>query len=147
MRGTMTFENPPNEELRKLLREARVIAMVGASSTPDRPSHGIMQKLLGAGYRVIPVNPNEKEVLGQRAYAALADVPEKIDIVNVFRRPELTPDIAQEAVAVGAKALWLQVGMANDEAATTASAAGLTVVMDNCIGVTHALLGIPRRTP
>src|SRR5206468_932124 len=109
--------NPPDEELRKLLIDATTVAMVGASSNPEKPSYGIMKKLLGAGYRVLPINPRETEVLGQRAYPSLAGVPDKIDIVDVFRRAEDTPAIADEAVAAGAKALWLQAGISNEEAA------------------------------
>ena len=91
--------------------------MVGASSNPDKASHGIMQKLQRAGYNVIPVNPRETEVLGERAYASLVDIPERVDIVDVFRRAEDTPAIADEAVTIGAKALWLQTGIANEDAA------------------------------
>jgi predicted CoA-binding protein len=143
----MAHENPPNDEIRELLTEANVIAVVGASSSPDRPSYGIFQKLLDAGYRVVPVNPNETEVLGQQAYASLADVPYPIDIVDVFRRPEFTPDIASEAVRAKAKALWLQSGIVNEEAARRARDAGLTVVMDACIGVLYSVLGVPKKAP
>src|SRR5258708_3274250 len=142
----MPHENPSNDVLTSLLTHARTIAVVGASSNPERPSHGIMRKLLSAGYRVVPVNPRETEVLGQKAYASLADVPDKVDIVDVFRRPEYTPPIADEAVASGAKALWLQSGISNDEAAARAEAGGLIVVMDACIGVLHSLLRIPPKS-
>ncbi len=141
----MPFANPTDEALRRLLTETRTIALVGASSNPDRPSHGIMRKLLSAGYHVIPVTPRETEVLGQRAYPSLADVPEPIDLVNVFRRAEDTPPIAQAAVAIGAKALWLQQGISSDEAAAVAQAGGLVVVMDLCIAVMHRVLGVPAR--
>ena len=141
----MAHENPSDAELRRLLTEAETIAVVGASSDPERPSHGIFRKLLAAGYRVIPVNPNETEVLGRKAYASLSEVPMPIDVVNVFRRAEHTPDVADQAVAVGAGALWLQSGISNDEAAARASAGGLMVVMDSCIGVMHSLLRIPKR--
>jgi len=117
--------------------------MVGASANPDRPSHGIMKQLLAAGYRVIPVNPKEAEILGQRSYAALAEITDPIDIVDVFRRSEDTPGIADEAIAAKARVLWLQLGVTNDEAARRASAGGLTVVMDKCIGATHRALHIP----
>jgi predicted CoA-binding protein len=138
-------QNPPDSELRRILADARSIAVVGASSNPERPSHGIFQRLLAAGYRVYPVNPNEQIVLGQRAFASLADLPEPVDIVDVFRRPEHTPAIAAEAVRAGAKVLWLQSGIRNEAAAAAAKAGGLTVVVDECIGVKHALLGVPAR--
>lgn len=143
----MPHRNPPDEELRRLLTEAWTIAVVGASANPDRPSHGIVRKLLSAGYRVFPVNPTQAEVLGQRAFPTLADVPEGIDIVDVFRRAEHAPAIADQAVAVGAGTLWLQTGIVSQEAAARATAGGLIVVMDACIGVTHALLGVPPKAP
>jgi predicted CoA-binding protein len=142
----MPHQNPPDDALRQLLTNASTIAMVGASSNPDRPSNGIMRKLQSVGYRVIPVNPNETAVLGARAYASLADVPERIDIVDVFRRAEFTPAIAEDAVKIGAKALWLQSGVVNDEAAAKAEAGGLMAVMDACIGVMHTVLRVPRKT-
>jgi predicted CoA-binding protein len=119
--------------------------MVGASSNPDKPSNGIMRRLLDAGYRVIPVNPKETEVHGQRAVASLAEIGEPVDIVDVFRRSEDTPAVADEAVALGAKVLWLQLGVSSDEAAGRARAGGLTVVMDKCIGATHRALQIPAK--
>lgn len=141
-----SHQNPPDDELRALLVDARTIAMVGASSNPDRPSHGIMKRLLAAGYRVIPVNPKETEVLGQPAVPSLDAIKERVDIVDVFRRSEDTPPIADEAIALGARALWLQLGISNEDAAARAKAAGLTVVMDRCIGATHAALGIPPKS-
>jgi predicted CoA-binding protein len=141
----MPYENPSNEELRQLLTNARVIAIVGASSNPEKSSYGIMRRLQQVGYRVIPVNPRETEVLGERAYPSLADVPERIDIVDVFRRAEETPAIADEAVAAGAKALWLQTEIVNEEAAARAKAGGLIVVMDACISATYSMLRIPRK--
>ena len=142
----MPHQNPSDDQLRKLLTEGRTIALVGASSSPDKPSHGIMQKMLAAGYRVIPVNPRETEVLGQKAFASLREIPEKVDIVDVFRRAEDTPAIADEAVAIGAKAIWLQSGISNEETARRAEAGGLLAVMDACIGVEHSLLRIPPKT-
>jgi predicted CoA-binding protein len=138
--------NPSDDELRSLLEGARTIAMVGASSNPSRPSHGIMKRLLDAGYRVIPVNPRETEVLGQPAVPSLDAIRETVDIVDVFRRSEETPAVADDAVKLGAKVLWLQLGISNDEAAARARAAGLVVVMDKCIGATHAALNIPRKS-
>ena len=137
--------NPTDDELRRILREAETIAVVGASSNPERPSNGIFRKLLAVGYRVVPVNPNETEVLGQKAYPSLDRVPYPIDIVDVFRRPEVTPDIADEAVRARAKVLWLQSGIVNDEAERRARAGGLTVVMDACIGVEHSVLRVPSK--
>jgi predicted CoA-binding protein len=139
--------NPSNDELRTLLTDATTIAMVGASSNPEKASHGIMKKLMSVGYRVIPVNPRETEVLGRRAYPSLSDVPEPVDIVNVFRRAEDTPQIADEAVRIGAKALWLQDGIVSEEAERRARDGGLAVVMDACIGATHAMLKVPRKHP
>ena len=141
----MPHQNPTDPELRQLLEEAKTIAMVGASSNEDKPSHGIMKKLLSVGYRVIPVNPRETEVLGQKAYATLAEIPEKVDIVDVFRRAEDTPPIADEAVKIGARALWLQSGISSEDAAERAKAGGLTVVMDACIGTQHSLLRVPKK--
>jgi uncharacterized protein len=142
----MPHQNPSDDQLRKLLTDARTIAMVGASSSPDRPSHGIMKKMLAAGYHVIPVNPRETEVLGQKAFASLGDIPEKVDIVDVFRRAEDTPPIADEAVAIGAKAIWLQSGISNEDTARRAEAGGIMAIMDACIGVEHSLLRIPPKT-
>lgn len=138
----MPHQNPPDESLRQLLTEAKTVALVGASSNPQRPSHEVMQKLLRVGFQVFPVNPRETEVLGQKAYPSLQDVPGPVDIVDVFRREEETPAIASEAVAIGAKTLWLQLGISNEEAARIASEGGLTVVMNACMGVAVGRLGI-----
>lgn len=132
-------------DLRHLLENTRTIAMVGASSNPAKASHEIMKGLLAAGFTVIPVNPSETEVLGQRAYASLDAIPDPVDIVNVFRRPEQTPEIADAAVAMGARTLWLQTGIVSDEAERRASAGGLAVVMDRCIGGTAARLRVVKR--
>jgi predicted CoA-binding protein len=139
----MSHSNPSDQELKELLTNATTIAIVGASSNPDNASFGIMQKLQKAGYKVIPVNPRETDILGERSYPSLIDVPERIDIVDVFRRAEDTPAIADDAVTIGAKALWLQTGIVSEDAAARAKAGGLTVVMDLCIGATHSLLRIP----
>lgn len=141
------FKNPSDAELKQLMVNAATIAVVGASNNPERASHGIMRKLQSVGYRVIPVNPNETEVLGERAYPSLSDIPVPIDIVDVFRRSEYTPSIADEAVKIGAKALWLQSGIENEEAAARAKTGGLTVVMDTCLGTMHVVLRVPDRTP
>jgi predicted CoA-binding protein len=134
---------PTSELLRELLRRARTIAVVGLSNDPTRASFRVAAYLQRQGYRIIPVNPVLAEpVLGETPYARLSDVPVPIDIVDVFRRPDQVPPIADEAVAVRAGALWLQLGIRNDAAAAIARAAGLTVVMDRCLMVDHqALLG------
>jgi len=136
--------NPSVDEIRALLERSSTIAVVGASSNPERPSYGVMKTLQRAGFRVIPVNPREAEILGERAYPSLADIPVPIDIVDVFRKAEDTPPIADEAVHVKAKALWLQAGISSEDAATRAAAGGLVVVMDLCIGATVARLGISK---
>jgi predicted CoA-binding protein len=141
----VAHRNPPDGDIRQLLTSASTIAVVGASSNPERSSNGIMGRLLQLGYTVIPVNPNETTVLGQKAYASLSEIPVPIDIVDVFRRSEFTPAIADEAVQVRAKALWLQQGVRNEDAATRATAGGLMVVMDACIAVEHATLRVPAR--
>jgi predicted CoA-binding protein len=141
--------NPSDNVLKQLLTDATTIAMVGASANPDKASYGIMQKLQSVGYRVFPVNPRESEILGEQSYASLIDIPERVDIVDVFRRAEDTPAIADDAVTIGAKTLWLQTGIVSEDAAARAEAGGLTVVMDACIGATHALLrvGTKRQKP
>lgn len=141
----MPHENPSLDELRAILTNAKTIAMVGASANPERESNGIMKRLQATGYRVIPVNPRETEILGEKSYASLREVPEPIDIVDVFRRAEDTPGIADEAVSAGAKAFWLQSGISNEEAAQRAKGGGLTVIMDRCIGQTLLELGIRKR--
>ena len=142
----MAHQNPSDQELKQLLTDATTIAMVGASSNPEKASYGIMQKLQRAGYRVVPVNPRETEILGEPSYPSLLDVPERIDIVDVFRRAEDAPGIADEAVTIGARALWLQSGITSEDAAARAAKGGLIVVMDTCIGATHSLLGVPKKT-
>lgn len=132
--------NPTDEQLKTILTEAKTIAMVGASENPEKPSHRIFKELLAAGYHVIPVNPRETSVLGEKAVASLAEIKEPVDIVDVFRRAEETPPIADEAAALGAKTLWLQAGISNDETAARARAHGMTIVMDKCIGATHRTL-------
>jgi len=126
-----------DEDLRQLLRDVKTIAVVGLSSRPDRHSYNVAEYLQQAGYRIIPVNPNEVEVLGVRAYPTLADVPDRIDLVDVFRRPEHTPEVARQAVLVGARMLWLQLGIANEEARRIAEEAGLPFVMDACLMIEH----------
>ena len=138
----MAYTRPSDEALRDILSQARTIAVVGASSKHDRPSYGIMKVLIAAGFRVIPVTPRESTILGRAAYASLSDIPEPVDVVDVFRRAEDTPAVADEAVKIGAKTFWLQLGIVSEEAAARARAGGLRVVMDTCIGQTVTRLGI-----
>jgi len=129
--------------IRDLLRSGPRIAVVGASSNPGRPSHGVMQALARAGYDVVPVNPRETQIDGLTCYptvVAAVEATGPVDIVDVFRRPDLTPEHAREAVAVGARCLWLQLGIANEEAARIAHDGGLAVVMDRCSIVEHRRL-------
>lgn len=126
---------PSDAELRSVLGDARTVAVVGLSSNPLRDSFEIAEYLQEKGYRIVPVNPNETEVLGEKAYPSLLDVPKDIsvDVVDVFRKAADTPPVAEQAVAVGAKVLWLQDGIVNDEARRIAEDAGLTVIMGVCI--------------
>jgi uncharacterized protein len=124
---------PSDAELASILGSARTIAVVGLSSKPSRPSHEVAAYLQGKGYRIVPVNPNETEVLGERAFASLLDVDVPVDAVDVFRRAEHTPEIAHQAVQVGAKVLWLQEGIVNEEAYRIATEGGLEVVMGACM--------------
>ncbi len=133
---------PTDEDLLRLLTETETIAVVGLSSRTWRPSFGVARYLQQHGYRVIPVNPKETEVLGEKAYPLLADVPDRVDMVDVFRRAEQTPDVARDAVAIGAKSLWLQLDIVNDEARRIAAEGGLDVVMGVCLKVEHSRLGI-----
>jgi predicted CoA-binding protein len=124
----------------ELLRAARVIAVVGLSSDEMRPSYGVARYMQRAGYRIIPVNPNETQVLGQKAYARLEDVPEKIDVVDIFRRSIFVRPVVESAIRVGAKAVWMQEGVVDEAAADLARRAGLDVVMDRCILKDHRSL-------
>lgn len=123
-----------------LLQSARTIAVVGLSSKKYRASYGVTEYMQRAGYRIVPVNPRETEVLGEKCYPSLDDVPEKVDIVDIFRRSELVPEIVKAAIRVGARAVWMQEGVVHEQAAAEARAAGLTVVMDRCILKEHRRL-------
>ncbi|HXH67849.1 MAG TPA: CoA-binding protein [Candidatus Limnocylindrales bacterium] len=129
--------NSDRDVVAQILREARTIAVVGLSSNPMRASHGVAEYLKNAGYRIIPVNPNETEVLGEKAYARLEEVPEAVDIVDVFRRAEELPGVVESAVKIKAKVLWMQLGIENAEAAEKALSAKLVVVEDACLMVEH----------
>jgi predicted CoA-binding protein len=120
-----------------LLRSAKTIAVVGLSSSPWRPSYGVSEYMQSVGYRIVPVNPNESEVLGEKAFATLDEVPGAVDIVNVFRLPQFVPEIVDAAIRIGAKGVWMQEGVIHEEAAQRAREAGLEVVMDRCILKEH----------
>lgn len=124
--------------IQQVLREAKTIAIVGLSSNTLRASHFVGFYLKRHRYRIVPVNPRETEILGEKCYASLRDIPDAVDIVNVFRAPDALPEIARDAVAIGAKALWCQFGVVNEEGARIAEEGGLSVVMDRCIKVEHA---------
>lgn len=130
------FQDPA--VIRDVLQSAHTIAIVGLSSNPLRPSNFVGFYLQRHGYRVIPVNPRETEALGERSYASLSDIPFPVDVVDVFRAPQFVPEVADEAVKIGARAVWLQFGVINATGARTAEAAGLRVVMDRCMKVEHA---------
>ena len=121
----------------EILKKYKTIAIVGLSSNPSRPSYGVAEYMQSRGYRIIPVNPNEREVLGEKSYARLEDVPEKIEFVDVFRRVAEVPAAADSAIRAGAKVLWMQLGIENAEAAERARAAGLIVIEDACVFVEH----------
>jgi uncharacterized protein len=121
----------------EILKTSRTIAIVGLSSRPHRPSYGVAQYLQSAGYHIIPVNPAETEVLGERSYARLEDIPERVDIVDIFRRSEFVPAIVESAIHIGARGVWMQEGVIHAEAAERARRAGLFVVMNTCILKEH----------
>jgi predicted CoA-binding protein len=127
------FTNPSPDDIRALLREVKTIAVLGLSDNPARPSYHVAQAMKNFGYRIIPVRPGQQEVLGEKAYATLAEVPGAPDIVDVFRAPEHVAGIVEECIAKGVERIWLQEGVVDETAAEKARAAGITVVMDRCI--------------
>jgi hypothetical protein len=133
--------NPAHEEIRDLLKTVRSIAVVGLSDNPNRPSYRVALAMKSLGYRIIPVRPAQTEVLGERAYAQLTELPEVPDLVDVFRNPDAVDGIVDQCIAIGAKRLWLQEGVVNEPAAERARAAGITVIMDRCVWKdAHSLL-------
>jgi hypothetical protein len=126
------------DPITELLKTSRTIAVVGLSSRPHRPSYGVSEYMQSAGYHIIPVNPNETQVLGEKSYARLEDVRERVDIVDVFRRPEFVPEVVESAIRIGARAVWMQEGVVHPAAAERARQAGLVVVMDACLLKEHA---------
>jgi predicted CoA-binding protein len=129
----MNFQNPSPEDITALLRRVKTIAVVGLSPKPDRPSFAVSQAMQRFGYRIVPVRPALEQVLGETAYARLADIPFPVDLVNVFREAAAIPGVVEEALAIATPAIWIQEGIVHEEAAEQARAAGLTVVMDRCI--------------
>jgi predicted CoA-binding protein len=142
----LNHESYPDSYLRDILKGVRTIAVVGASTRRERPSHGVMAYLQRRGYRTIPVNPNAaaETINGERCYASLAEVPEAIDMVDVFRRPEAAGGVVDDAIQAGAKVVWMQLGVRDDAAAARAEAAGLKVVMNRCPAIEIPRLGLPR---
>lgn len=129
-----------DSSLRRILENHKVIAMVGLSQKEDRPSNIVARYLMARDYTVIPVNPGQDEILGQRCYASLKEIPVKVDMVDIFRKSSDVPPFADDAIAIGAKSLWLQIGIINEESAEKAAAAGLDVVMDRCPKIEYARL-------
>jgi uncharacterized protein len=130
----------------EILNTSKTIAIVGLSSRRLRPSYGVAEYLKSAGYRIVPVNPNETEVLGEKSYARLDDIPERVDIVDIFRRSEFVPEIAETAIRIGARAVWMQEGVVHPEAAERARRAGLFVIMNTCIAKEHARQASSKKT-
>ena len=128
---------PSADPVFDILTKYKTIAVVGLSSNPARPSYGVTEYMQSAGYHIIPVNPNETDVLGEPSYASLEEVPQKIEIVDIFRCPDQVPPVVDSAIRAGAKVIWMQLGIANEAAAEKARAAGITVVMDACMLVEH----------
>jgi len=143
----LPLDNASNDEIDAILRNAKTIAVVGLSDKPDRDSYRVAAYLQQHGYRIIPVNPAATEILGERSYPEVTAIPKEIsvDIVDIFRRPELIPPIVDQAITRGAKAVWMQLGLAHNAAAAKARAAGLRVVMDRCTQVEHARLSAAGR--
>jgi uncharacterized protein len=136
--SVVTYEAPSANDRLRILNKYKNIAMVGLSNNPFRPSHFAAIYMLANGYNIIPVNPACQEILGRKCYASLRDIPEPVDIVDVFRKPADVPPFVDEAIAIGAKVLWLQLGVINEAAAKKALEAGLEVVMDRCVKIEHA---------
>ena len=135
----MAIENPSREEIGKLLKKAKKIAVVGLSDNPERTSYMIAEAMMKAGYDIIPVNPTVDEVLGKKAYKSLTDIKEHVDIVNVFRRSEFLPEVAEQFEKIDADVFWAQLGLVHEETFNTLKEKGYTVIMDRCIKVEHAL--------
>lgn len=132
--------NPPDEQIKEILQKYNNVAVVGLSSNQTRPSYAVAEYLQRKGFKIIPVNPNETEILGEKAYPNLDSVPERVQVVDIFRRSEHVPPIVDEAIKIGAKVVWMQVGVVNHAAAIKASQSGLAVIVDRCIYRDHRTL-------
>jgi predicted CoA-binding protein len=136
----MAFQNPPDDAIRAVLATSQTVAVVGCSPNPERDSHRIAKLLQSRGHRVIPVNPGQRSILGETCYASLRDIPEQVDMVDIFRRSEEVAPIVDEAIEVGARIVWMQLGVIDERAASAAQAAGITVVMDRCPAIEYRRL-------
>jgi len=139
------MSNDHDQKLRDILISANTIASVGLSSNPGKESYGVVSYLMEQGYKIIPVNPTATEIMDEKVYSRLSDIPEKVDVVQVFRKPEDVPPVVEEAIKIGAKVIWMQEGIANYEAAQKAEEAGLQVVMDACMRAAHKRLSIGKK--
>lgn len=136
----MSLTNPSDAEIKRILQDSKTVAVVGLSKKEERPSNQVAAYLKQHGYKIIPVNPVESEILGEKAYPSLMDVPVKIDIVDVFRKSDAVPEIAEQAIGISAGVLWLQEGVSHEESADAARKAGMSVLQDVCIKKLHAKL-------
>jgi predicted CoA-binding protein len=136
----MAFQNPPDATIKEVLSTPQTVAVIGCSPNPDRDSHRIAKLLKARGHRIIPVNPEHREILGEACYASLRDIPEPVDMVDIFRRSEHVAPIIDEAIETGAKIVWMQLGVIDEQAATKAQGAGLTVIMDRCPAIEYRRL-------
>ncbi len=136
------MSNEHEQIIRTILISSNTIASVGLSSNPDKPSYGVVSYLRGQGYKIVPVNPTATEIMGEKTYPSLLDIPDSVDVVQVFRKPEDVPPVVEEAIKIGAKVVWMQEGIVNHEAAQRAEEAGLQVVMDTCMRAAHRWLNI-----
>jgi predicted CoA-binding protein len=134
----MPESNPGDEEIKAILKDNQVIAVVGLSPKPDRDSHQVAKYLQEHGYRIVPVRPKAEEILGEKAYASLQDIPFPVEVVDIFRKVEAIPGIVEDAIAIGAKVVWMQLGLAENQSAQRAREAGLQVVMNKCMKIEHS---------
>ena len=136
------MSNEQEQKIKDILMSANTVASVGVSSNSQKESYGVVSYLHEQGYKIIPVNPTASEIMGEKAYPSLSDIPDKVDVVQIFRKPEDVPPVVDEAIKIGAKVVWMQEGIVNEEAAKKAEEAGLQVVMDTCMRAAHQWLRI-----